>query len=163
MSGVVPAVSPKSYSRLPAVRLGQAAGSAATRAARFASVQPVSPAGTETRDPRNCCHRRGMPMTMSGNSPASSICFLASWPMIVWCISTWFSTLPREYLVSSRLAASSIASEIAIPRLPGESGVSGEYLSTRLGQVRWAGDHLRAVGLHHDSAVRLLVVAHLTM
>ena len=42
--------------------------------------------------------------------------------MIVWCMSTWLSTLPSEYLVSSRVAASSTASEIAIPRLPVESG-----------------------------------------
>ena len=42
--------------------------------------------------------------------------------MIVWCISTWLSTLPSEYFVSSRVAASSTASLIAMPRLPGESG-----------------------------------------
>jgi hypothetical protein len=42
--------------------------------------------------------------------------------MTVWCRSTWFRTLPSEYAVSSRCAASSTASEIAIPRLPGESG-----------------------------------------
>ncbi len=34
------------------------------------------------------------------------------------------STLPSEYEVSSRPAASSTASEIAIPRLPGVSGRS---------------------------------------
>src|SRR2546422_2108872 len=35
---------------------------------------------------------------------------------------TWLSTLPSEYFVSSRAAASSTASLIAIPRLPGEFG-----------------------------------------
>ena len=37
---------------------------------------------------------------------------------------TWFSTDPSEYFVSSRGAAASTASEIAIPRLPVESGCS---------------------------------------
>ena len=41
--------------------------------------------------------------------------------MTVWCSSTWFSTLPSAYLVSSRCAAISTASEIAMPRLPGWS------------------------------------------
>ena len=44
--------------------------------------------------------------------------------MTVWCSRTWLRTLPSEYAVSSRPAASSTASEIAIPRLPGESGCS---------------------------------------
>ena len=61
-------------------------------------------------------------MTMSGRSPAISICAIASWPMTVWCRRTWLSTLPSEYFVSSRPAASSIASLIAMPRLPVESG-----------------------------------------
>ena len=64
------------------------------------------------------------PMTTSGKAPASSICAIASWPITVWCRSTWLSTLPSEYEVSSRCAASSTASEIAIPRLPGVSGNS---------------------------------------
>ena len=64
------------------------------------------------------------PTTASGKAPASSICSIASCPITVWCISTWFSTEPSEYAVSSRVAASSTASEIAIPRLPGESGSS---------------------------------------
>ena len=42
----------------------------------------------------------------------------------VWWSSTWFRTLPRLYFVSSRVAASSMASEIAMPRLPGVSGIS---------------------------------------
>jgi len=44
--------------------------------------------------------------------------------MIVWCIITWFKTLPREYRVSLEVTASSMASLIAMPRLPGESGFS---------------------------------------
>ena len=32
-------------------------------------------------------------------------------PTIVWCIKTWFSTLPREYLTSSLVAATSTASD----------------------------------------------------
>ena len=62
------------------------------------------------------------PMTMSAASSAFSSCFFASRPMTVWCIRTWFSTLPSEYFVSSRVAASSTASLIAMPRLPGEFG-----------------------------------------
>ena len=62
------------------------------------------------------------PMTMSASSSAFSSCFFASWPMMVWCISTWLSTLPSEYLVSSRVAASSTASLIAMPSEPGEFG-----------------------------------------
>ena len=61
-------------------------------------------------------------MTMSASSSAFSSCFFASRPMTVWCMSTWLSTLPSEYLVSSRMAASSTASLMAMPRLPGESG-----------------------------------------
>ncbi len=68
------------------------------------------------------------PITTSGNAPASSICLSASSPITVWCMSTWFSTEPSEYAVSSRPAASSTASEIAMPRLPVESGCSARTL-----------------------------------
>jgi hypothetical protein len=61
-------------------------------------------------------------MTTSASSSAFSSCFFASRPMTVWCISTWLSTLPSEYLVSSRVAASSTASLIAMPSEPGELG-----------------------------------------
>ena len=37
-------------------------------------------------------------------------------------MSTWFSTLPSAYFVSGFFAATSTASEMAMPRLPGESG-----------------------------------------
>ncbi len=42
--------------------------------------------------------------------------------MTVWCRRTWFNALPMEYFVSSRVAASSMASLMAIPRLPVLSG-----------------------------------------
>jgi hypothetical protein len=42
--------------------------------------------------------------------------------MTVWCSMTWLRTLPREYLVSSRVAASSTASLMAMPSEPGLSG-----------------------------------------
>ncbi len=48
--------------------------------------------------------------------------------MIVWCMSTWLSTLPRAYLASGSPAAFSTASEMAMPRLPGESGCSARIL-----------------------------------
>src|SRR6267142_1048956 len=62
------------------------------------------------------------PPSTSASSSARSSCFLVSSPITVWCMSTWLSTLPSEYLVSSRVAASSTASLIAMPRLPGEPG-----------------------------------------
>ncbi len=68
------------------------------------------------------------PTTRSGMAPARSIWSMASSPMMVWCRSTWLRTLPSEYLVSSREAASSTASEMAIPRLPGESGSCSRIL-----------------------------------
>ena len=64
------------------------------------------------------------PMMTSGSSPACSICLMASWPMTVWCMQTWFSTLPSEYLVLGVLTASSMASLMAMPRLPAQCGFS---------------------------------------
>ena len=64
------------------------------------------------------------PMMTSGSSPAISICSIASWPMTVWWRRTWLRTEPSAYFVSSRVAASSTASLIAIPSEPGLSGVS---------------------------------------
>ena len=51
-------------------------------------------------------------------------CLRASSPITVWCMRTWFSTLPSAYLVSALPPAASTASLIAMPRLPGESGSS---------------------------------------
>jgi hypothetical protein len=62
------------------------------------------------------------PTITSGSSPAISSCSIASWPMIVWCISTWLSTEPSAYLVSSCVAATSTASLIAMPSEPGCCG-----------------------------------------
>ena len=63
-------------------------------------------------------------MITSGSSPASAICSWASRPMTVWWSITWLSTEPRAYLVSSRVAASSTASLMAMPSDPLESGVA---------------------------------------
>ena len=62
------------------------------------------------------------PTSTSGQASAMCICSIASRPMMVWCSSTWLSTEPRAYLVSSFLAATSTASLMAMPRLPGWSG-----------------------------------------
>ncbi|HXO09348.1 MAG TPA: pyridoxal-phosphate dependent enzyme, partial [Solirubrobacteraceae bacterium] len=35
-------------------------------------------------------------ITVSGYSPAISSCAIASWPITVWCSSTWLSTEPSE-------------------------------------------------------------------
>ena len=58
-------------------------------------------------------------ITVSGYSPAISICFSASSPMMVWCRATWLSTEPRVYLQCGVVVASSIASLIAVPSEPG--------------------------------------------
>ena len=63
-------------------------------------------------------------ITISGSSPAISICFLASWPMTVWWRQTWFSTEPSVYLQFGVLMASSIASEMAVPREPESVGLA---------------------------------------
>ena len=63
------------------------------------------------------------PTSTSGNSPAISNCLRASWPITVWCISTWLSTEPRLYFLAPPLvAAASTASEMAMPNEPLESG-----------------------------------------
>jgi hypothetical protein len=62
------------------------------------------------------------PITTSGVSSTIASCFRASSPITVWCIRTWLSTEPSEYLTSSLVAATSTASEMAMPRLPGVSG-----------------------------------------
>jgi len=121
----------------PRVSVGQAAGSAAMN--RVCGMLPLS------RLPMNGYVRPAKfepppthPMTTSGYSPAISICFCASRPMTVWCSSTWLTTDPSEYFVSSWVAASSTASEIAMPRLPGESASSARM--PRPAFVRLVGD-----------------------
>ena len=98
-------------------------------------------------------------MRMSGSSPASASCSSASRPTTVWWRSTWLSTEPSEYLVSSRVAASSTASLMARPREPGLSGHSASMLAAVLRRRRRAGDDRGPVRLHEHPAVRLLVVA----
>src|SRR5574344_2551923 len=58
------------------------------------------------------------PITTSGYSPAFSICFSASRPMIDWWRVTWLNTLPSVYLQLGVLTANSIASLMAVPRDP---------------------------------------------
>ena len=50
---------------------------------------------------------------------------------------------------------------MAMPRLPGESGASGEDRAAALGLGARAGDAGRAVGVHQRPAVRLLLIADL--
>ncbi len=116
-SGVIPAVSPKSYSYRPFVREGIVSGSTATKrvssrpARRSRIAGNVNPAKFEP-PPTD-------PTITSGVSSASSSCLRVSWPITVWCIRTWFRTLPREYFVPCPVTAASRASEIAMPRDPG--------------------------------------------
>ena len=115
-------MSPKSYANSPRVRLGQAAGSTAiTRT----SEPPRSfwPMNGNTR-PEKFEPPPVQPISTSGYASARSIWAIASSPITVWCRRTWLSTEPSAYFVSSRCAACSTASEIAIPRLPVESGCS---------------------------------------
>ncbi len=79
--------------------------------------------------------------------------------MTVWCRQTWFKTLPREYLVSGVLTVSSMASLMAMPRLPGHFGSSARslrpYSVWSLG-LAWT---VRAPGVHEHPAIGFLVVA----
>jgi hypothetical protein len=71
--------------------------------------------------------------------------------MTVWCMRTWLRTLPSAYLASSCVAASSTASEMAIPREP---GVSGSWASiARPARVSAEGD---ASTFAPQSCMRLL-------
>ncbi len=65
-------------------------------------------------------------------SPASSNCASASWPITVWCSSTWLRTEPSAYLVSADPPAASTASLIAMPSEPGESGSDASTSSPAL-------------------------------
>ena len=48
--------------------------------------------------------------------------------MTVWCRQTWLSTLPSEYFVSGCVTVSSMASLMAMPRLPAQCGSSASSL-----------------------------------
>ena len=74
---------------------------------------------------------------------------------------TWLSTLPREYLVYGSCTAISIASEMAMPRLPGESGSSFKHLPSCCGHCAWRRDHPGVVGIHQQLAAGFLVIADL--
>jgi hypothetical protein len=89
-SGVRPAVSPKSYSKLPVVRVAHAVGSTASKR--------TDSSGTNGKEmPPRFEPPPQQPMTTSGSrSPARSSWRLASWPMTVWWRSTWLSTDPSE-------------------------------------------------------------------
>ena len=58
--------------------------------------------------------------------------------MIVWCSSTWLSTEPSEYRVFGSLAATSTASEMAIPSDPDQ--LAGSAASCRPTSVRSDGE-----------------------
>jgi len=58
------------------------------------------------------------PIMISGLILYLSSAALVSRPIIDWCKSTWFNTLPSTYLYPSLVVAFSTASEIAHPRLP---------------------------------------------
>ena len=99
------------------------------------------------------------PMTTSGYSPAMSICLRTSSPITVWCSSTWCSTEPRPYFFAPlETAATSTASEMAIPSEPGFSGSSAQHLAPVLCQLLGLAEHLRAVGFHQIAPVRFLLI-----
>ena len=87
-SGVMPAVSPKSYSKLPSVSVGHDAGSTAT------SRTPASSTKGSDRPPRFDPPPQGAMTTSGSRSPAIASCSLASRPITVWCSSTWLRTEP---------------------------------------------------------------------
>jgi len=88
-------------------------------------------------------------MTTSGYSPATFICSWASRPMTVWCMHTWLSTDPSEYFVSSCVAASSTASEMAIPSEPLLDGSLARMLRPAL---------VRSVGEATTSAPQVRII-----
>jgi hypothetical protein len=92
ISGVSPAVSPKSYAYTPRVSVGQAAGSVAMN-------RVLAPLRITRRRNGNVSPPKFEPppmqaITTSGSSPAIPICASASCPITVWCSSTWLSTEP---------------------------------------------------------------------
>ena len=92
--GVNPATSPKSYWNSPRVSFGHPEGSTAITRIFFPSVKFFRRNGKPM--PAKLLPPPKHPITMSGSASAISICATASWPMTVWCSTTWFSTLPRQ-------------------------------------------------------------------
>ena len=115
-SGVSPERSPKSYWKTPRVSFGHDAGSAAmkrvVRPSRMLCLMNGNDMPPKLEPPPK------HPITMSGYSPAFSICFSASRPMTVWWRATWLRTEPRTYLQFGVVMASSTASDIAVPSEP---------------------------------------------
>jgi len=91
------------------------------------------------------------PITISGYSPDISICFRASSPITVWCMRTWFRTLPNEYFASP--VRRGVLDGLAYGYSQGTRGVRAlfEDVAARLREVRGAGVDRRTVGLHHDA------------
>ena len=79
--------------------------------------------------------------------------------MTVWWSSTKSNTEPSEYFVPGWVTVSSIASLMAMPERAGVVGRLGEDLAAVFRVAARARHDLRAVGLHQDPPVRLLVVA----
>ena len=97
-------------------------------------------------------------MTTSGKAPASSICAIASWPITVWCRSTWLRTLPSEYAVSSRPRGVLDRLRDRDPEAAGRVGMLREDRPAGLRVLRRARRRSRAPGLDQRAPERLLVV-----
>lgn len=109
----------------PLVSFGQLAGSAAMNLVFFPSRMLWRMNGKLM--PPKLEPPPKQPITMSGYSPAFSICFSASNPITVWCSATWFSTEPSTYLQFGVVMASSTASDMAVPNEP---WLLGSFVST---------------------------------
>ena len=120
--GVNPTSSPKSYLYSPWVNVGHAEGSTAMNSvSEFPWILSLM---NGNNAPPKLLPPPTQAIIVSGSSSTFSSCNLISWPIVVWCKITWFNTLPKVYFTLSSVKASSTASEIAIPREPGVSGVS---------------------------------------
>src|SRR6267378_8412987 len=97
-SGVISAVSPKSYVKVPRVVEGTAFGSHATKSA-FSFPWSLSPRNGYAK-PAKFEPPPMHPDITSGCMSMDSNCFFASRPMIDLWVRTWFMTEPRAYLVS---------------------------------------------------------------
>ena len=125
-----PASSPKSYWKRPFESLGQDAGSAAIISTSLPSLSLWRRNGNAIPEKFEPPPKQAI--TLSGYSPAISICFSASRPITVWCKLTQLNTLPKTYLQFGVCIASSTASEIAQPKLPWLFGVSVKILRPAL-------------------------------
>ena len=94
ISGVIPTVSPKSYAYTPRVSVGHAAGSAAMN--RVWAWPRITRRRNGNASPPKFEPPPTHAITVSGSSPAISICAIASCPITVWCSRTWLRTDPSE-------------------------------------------------------------------